>query len=336
MKICICGGGALGHVCAGVLSASPEVEVSLLTARPERWRGQDVLTVTDLAGKKYVGRFACVSSNPAEAAKDADLVFLCLPGYLIADKLKEVAPFLRPATLVGSIVASTGFFFQAHNLLPPSTPLFAFQRTPFIARVDKYGESARLLGYKKSVSIAVENAGAEAVRSLVERLFVTPTTLLNNYYEASLTNSNPILHTGRLYSLWADWDGEPTAQCGFFYKEWTDAASQTIIGMDEELGRLLDRLPVDKTHIPSLLDYYECSDAASLTRKIASIEAFRPILSPMRETPSGWVPDFGSRYFTEDFPYGLRIIRDLAAEKGVKVPLIERVLRWGLEMLQQS
>ena len=31
MKICICGGGGLGHTCAGVLSSHPDVEVFLFT-----------------------------------------------------------------------------------------------------------------------------------------------------------------------------------------------------------------------------------------------------------------------------------------------------------------
>ena len=31
MRICICGGGGLGHTCAGVLSSHKDVEVSLYT-----------------------------------------------------------------------------------------------------------------------------------------------------------------------------------------------------------------------------------------------------------------------------------------------------------------
>ena len=37
MKICICGGGNLGHVVAGFLAAQPTHQVSLLTQHPERW-----------------------------------------------------------------------------------------------------------------------------------------------------------------------------------------------------------------------------------------------------------------------------------------------------------
>ena len=37
MKICICGGGNLGHVVAGFVAAQGRHEVSLLTRQPERW-----------------------------------------------------------------------------------------------------------------------------------------------------------------------------------------------------------------------------------------------------------------------------------------------------------
>ena len=49
----------------------------------------------------------------------------------------------------------------------------------------------------------------------------------------------------------------------------------------------------------------------------------------MTDTGKGYVPDFRSRYFTEDFPYGLVIIRRLAMEKGIPVPVIDKVYEWG-------
>lgn len=87
--------------------------------------------------------------------------------------------------------------------------LFGFQRVPYIARTERYGHSANLLGYKPQLAIAVENVeNREQFRQLVEKLWMTPVKLLGSHYEVSLTNSNPILHTGRLYSMWKDWSGE--------------------------------------------------------------------------------------------------------------------------------
>ena len=45
------------------------------------------------------------------------------------------------------------------------------------------------------------------------------------------------------------------------------------------------------------------------------------------------MPDFESRYFTEDFPYGLQIVQRLAHEHGIKTPMMDKILRWGLTRL---
>lgn len=330
-KVCICGGGALAHVCAGVLSSQPEVEVNIFTRKPELWSHQ--LEVTDSRGKVYNGNLNIISNSPEEALKDCDIVFLCLPGFAIEGTLNSIKPYIGNA-VVGSIVCSTGFFFAAHRILGEDARLFGFQRVPYIARTKEYGHTADLLGYKPQLAIAVKNVeDNEAFRQLVETLWMTPVKLLGSHYEVSLTNSNPILHTGRLYSMWKDWDGEVYDHNILFYKEWTNEASQMLIDMDAEFMQLLDVLPVTKGAIPSLLEYYESQDAESLTRKITSISAFQNITSPMKEVVGGWVPDFESRYFTEDFPYGLKYIWQLAHEKNIPCPNIDLVYEWGMSKI---
>lgn len=328
MNICICGGGNLGLVCAGFLAAQPSVQVGILTRRPESWDSE--IEVIDPRGKVFRHSLSRISANPKEIIPQADIILLCLPGYAIETTLRTIKPHLRQRTIVGSIVSSTGFFFIAHEVLESGTPLFGFQRVPFIARLKAYGKSASLLGYKSELRIAVEGLeNPETFRKQVENLFNTPTLLLNSFYEASLTNSNPILHTGRLYTMWHDWDGTAYERPIFFYKEWTDEASQLIIEMDKEFMRLTQALGISHDAIPPLLTYYESRDARSLTEKIRSIPAFEGILAPMKETEGGWIPDFESRYFTEDFPYGLKYVADLIFKKAIYAPNIMRVQEWG-------
>lgn len=331
MKITIAGGGGLGHVCAAVASTHDDIEISMLTGRPSQWSNS--ISATDPDGKVYHGRLTHISSDPTDIVPNADIVLLCLPGYLIEKELLSIKPFLGSNTAVGSIVASTGFFFQAHKILPTGTTLFGFQRVPFISRVAEYGHSALLLGYKDSLSVAIENStDSEALRSALEHTFDTPVKLLDNFYEAALTNSNPILHTARLYTMWHNWDGTPFNHQTLFYYEWDEASAQALIDMDSEFMAVLDRLPVRPGAIPPLLEYYESSDAASLAAKIRSIPAFKPITAPMTQTDGGWIPDYTSRYFTEDFPFGLRYIKEIAVEHNVATPVIDRVLAWGLSV----
>lgn len=334
MKICICGGGSLGTVCAGVFSSINGIEVNLLTQHPEKW--EQSVKVVDLNDKIFNGKLNFVSNNPEIVIRGCDIILLCLPGYLIEDTLIKISPYLCNETIVGSIVSSTGFFFHAHSILSENAKLFGFQRVPFIARVLKYGHEAALLGYKPCLNVAVENVNnKENFKKIIEYLFRTPVNLLNNYYEACLTNSNPILHTGRLYSMWHDWNGRAIPECILFYKEWDNDSSQIIIDMDKEFMELLSQLPVDKKQIPALLDYYESCDAASLTKKISSIPAFQTILAPMKHVKEGWIPDFSSRYFTEDFPFGLKYIKILADKYNISIPTINKVYEWGITVLER-
>lgn len=330
--ICICGGGNLGLVSAGVF-LSQGFKVNILTGHPDKWDKN--IEVYDIEGKKYTGDLNLVTSNPKDAVSNANVVLLCVPGYLIEKTLVDVKPWLNKDVFVGSIVSSTGFFFFAHKILNSDTALFGFQRVPFISRVLEYGKIGNLLGYKKNIYVALENCNnPEETRLLLESMFLTPVNLLNNFYEASLTNSNPILHTGRLYSMWKDYDGEVYDTPSLFYADWTDEASEILISMDEEFMRLLKVLNINERSIPSLLDYYESSDAKSLTEKLKSIEAFKTIKSPMIKNDVCWIPDFESRYFKEDFPFGLRFIKELSQKYNVPTPVIDKVYDWGMSKIK--
>lgn len=333
MKICICGGGNLGHVVAGFIAAQGVHHVSILTRRPERW-GKELLVETP-SSTILKGPLDAVCKHPEQALADADIVFLCLPGFSIREVLLQIKDHLEPNTAVGSVVSSTGFFFEAMKVLPLSNPLFGFQRVPFIARVLEYGHRARLMGYKEHLSVAVEHSeNPETLRQTLEQLLNTPVSLLRNFYEASLSNSNPLLHPARLYDLWSDWHrGDTYEDVPLFYEDWTENAARLYLAMDNELQQLLTTLPITPGSIPTVLDYYESRDVPSLASKLRSISAFQGIRAPMKAVEGGYVPDFQSRYFTEDFPYGLSIVRNLAHEKNVNVPTIDEVCRWGMNQL---
>lgn len=333
MKICICGGGGLGHVCAGVFASQGHI-VNILSGHPQQW--SEKIIVKDNDGKEYSGSLNIVSDSPESVISDSDIALLCVPGYLIEETLLKIKPYLNKDIKVGAIVSSTGFFFQAHKVLDSNNCLFGFQRVPYISRVNDYGKSANLLGYKQALNVAIENCdSSQEFATELSNLFLTPVNVLNSFYEASLTNSNPILHTGRLYSMWGTHEVNPVAEQSLFYAEWTDEASQCLIDMDNEFMQLLSVLGVKQGVIPSLLDYYESSDAKSLTAKIRSIEAFKTIKSPMIQTEQGWMPDYGSRYFTEDFPFGLKFIKDLMEKHNISSPTIDKVYHWGISRIRK-
>ena len=334
MRICICGGGGLGHTCAGVLSNRPGVTVDLLTNRPEQWNHQYVVNTPD--GHSLTGTLHTITDKPEDVIPQADLVFLCLPAFRVEHEIEKIKPYLSKDTILGAVFGCTGFFLFAHKHLPSDTKLFAFQRVPYVSRVVEYGKEANLLGYRDKLIMAVENVNdRESFRAQVETLFGEETELADSFYEVTLSNSNPILHTGRLYTMWKDWDGTPFDRCTLFYREWTNEASELEVQMDKEFFALLAKLNVSTKHIETLLAHYEATTPEGMTNKLRSIQSMSSILSPMKQESDGWVPDFSSRYFIEDFPFGLGTIYHLALQHNLPVPTIEKVYTWGLSQINK-
>ncbi|MDD6252762.1 MAG: NAD/NADP octopine/nopaline dehydrogenase family protein [Bacteroidales bacterium] len=333
LTVTICGGGGLGHTCAGMFSRLDGIRVNMLTSRPEKWNRTFEVTRPD--GEVLIGKLSSVTSEPEAVIPSSDIVLLCLPAYLVEETLEKIVPFLGAGTAVGTVVSNSGFFFCCHSILPADTPVFGFQRVPYVSRVIEYGRRASLLGDRPEIIVAEENVkDRDSFAVLLERLFAEKVVFADSIYEVTLSNSNPILHTGRLYTMWKDWDGKPFPERGYFYREWTVEASRLEIEMDREFFSLLEVLGVSTEHIDTLLVHYEAEDAEGMTAKIKSIESFKNIESPMVEVEGGWEPDFNSRYFTEDFPYGLRMIYELAHRNGVSCPNIDKVFEWGMEKCQ--
>lgn len=334
--ICICGGGSLGHVSIGMFGTRYGINVNLLTKRPQLWHNE--ILVTDPLSNVLKGKVSRISDNPEIVVPESDIVLLCVPGYLIESTLKEIKPHLKKGTIVGTVVSCNGFFFFAHDILGNDAPLFGYQRVPLDARYTDYGKSGSIIGYKKSLSVAVENVyNPQGFVDFLSYMYNTPTRLLNSFYEVSFTNSNPILHTGRIYNLFKDWDGETAlSENPLFYEDWTDDDSCTILSMDKEFMNLLDKLPVDKKNIPDLLTHYECRNETELTNKIKSIGAFKGIRCPLKKVEKGYVLDTNTRYFSEDFPYGLHFIKMYCEKYGIIAPTIDKVYNWGIEIINKN
>lgn len=337
MTICICGGGGLGHTIAGYISAKNKFTVNILTQRPQLWHHR--IEITDCYQKTFDGHLAIISDHPEDVIPQSDIILLCLPGFAIEDELRRIKPYLNNRQSIGSVVSSTGFFFIAHKILSPINGLFGFQRVPFISRVDTYGQKASLLGYKKELKLGTEFIFEpdELICSLSEMLD-TPIVHTPSYLEVSLSNSNPLLHPARLYNLFKDYKpGIYYPEQFMFYEDWNNTSSELLIACDQEFFQILKKLPVKTEEIIPLLDYYESKDSINLTKKIRSITAFKGLKAPMQFIgPNKYVPDFSNRYFTEDFPFGISIIKQLASCTHTPTPFIDIIIEWGNKFIIAS
>lgn len=238
--------------------------------------------------------------------------------------------YLTPGQMVGVVTGSGGAEFAFHSAVEKGAVLFGHQRVHSIARLETYGKAVYMLGRKSSLKLgAIPAYRADEISQIVSSLFDIPCVALPNYLCVTLTPSNSILHTSRLYSIFKDYKkGVIYTKNFLFYEEWTIESSEVLIACDSELGTICDTIPLELKPVLSLKEYYESATAEAMTNKIRGIKAFRGLTSPMIASEGGWVPDINSRYFTADFPYGLKIIKDIAKLFGIVTANIDMVWNW--------
>lgn len=334
INVCICGGGSQGHISAGVIGSKPGFDVSILTRRPQLWSNE--FKTVDLTGKEYHAKLKKITSDPEEVIPQADIVLICLPGYAIREELVKIKPYISQIAMIGCAFGGSGFFLQLMDVIGVHAKGFALQRVPFTGRPKEYGHSATLKGYKPYLKVATHNiANPDKVVDLLKIWYNTKVYPLKHWLEATLSNSNPLLHPCRMRVMFKDWTPEKVYdRIPYMYNtDWDDESSECWVKCDNELRMIMKKLPMDISEVPSILEYYECKDIHELTQKMQSIEPFKTVTAHMIETNGGYKVDTTVRYFIEDIPYGLLLIKAFADITDTPTPAIDDVIFWAQELM---
>lgn len=329
MNITIVGGGNIGTQFAVHCAHAGHV-VTMLTSRPNEFESE--LQIVDESGSVAMrGALNKATDSAEEAMADANLVLITVPSNLMKKTADEIASYIRQDALIGVVPGNGGCECAFKDCLERGNTFFAIERVPAVARLVEYGKSVRSVGYRSELHVAaLPHAKTEHCCEVVSGIFNMPCKPISCFLSMTLTPSNPILHTARLKSIFADYhDGVTYKSLPLFYEEWDDASSELLLKCDDEVQQICAALnEFDLSDVKSLREHYESPDVQSMTKKIGSIEAFKGLKTPATETPEGFIPDFKSRYFTADFSYGLTIITQIATLSGVVVPYINSVLNW--------
>ncbi|MCI9218555.1 MAG: NAD(P)-binding domain-containing protein [Lachnospiraceae bacterium] len=328
MRITVIGGGNIGTLMAAD-AAYKGNEVVIYTSKPEQWNKE--LRVYDADDKLLRrGHISKVTNSMREAVEKAEHIWITMPPHLFSSIAEEILPFVHEGQKIGIIPGSGGGEFAFRKVIEKDVILFGLQRVHSIARLKKYGESVYELGRKNSIKIgSIPSHFAINICKEMESVFDIPGEWVSNYLSVTLTPSNPILHTTRLYSIFKDYDSKSTYPRNIlFYEEWTNDSSDLLMNCDCELQNICRIIPLDLTAVVSLKDYYESHTVDEMTQKIRGIKAFKGLFSPMKQTGTGWIPDWNSRYFVSDFSFGIKVIKEIAKIFLVHTPNIDMVWNW--------
>ncbi len=328
MKIAVIGAGNVGTLVAGEFTKKGH-QVTLYTRDKSKW--SDVITVYDRdTDTSYTYSISKITENIEEAVKDADMIFITMPPHAIKPLLEKTIKHIKNGTIIGFYPGTGGMEFICKSLIDKDCIIFGTQRICSVVRLKEYGKYVVTSGKRKDIYLGtIPSSKAKEMSKLFAELFDIATHPLPNYLSVTLTPSNPILHPSRLYSIFKDYENGKEYRCiPKLYEEWTDMASKTLIACDNELHNILKKISLDTTQIRPLLEHYESINYQEMTNKIHSIKSFKGIDTPSVYTGKGYIPDFESRYFMADIPYGLIIIKSFAMICNVKTRNIDKIIRW--------
>ncbi|EOH92752.1 hypothetical protein UAW_02791 [Enterococcus haemoperoxidus ATCC BAA-382] len=337
MKICIVGFGNIGSALAGMLSLGGH-DVRVFTS--VHLGHNCPFTLNEMGSAKEMRTsINLVTNDLGVAVKDVDMIIVTYPSFMLESFVKNVSVFLTKPILFGVVPGSGGAEYITNQVFTQKHVIFGLDRVPYIARLIEKNHSVEF-SKKESVNVAViPEKETVTVAKILEDLLQLPVYPLKNYLEVSLTPSNAILHTSRIYSMFKEYNSNITyTRVPYFYRDWTLDSSESLIALDKELRSIiLSMKELELSEIKTIREHYESESVDAMTEKIRSISSFKNIPSPMKKvSDKKFVPDFLSRYFIEDIPFGLLIIKGFALITGVDTPEADQIILWSQKWLDKE
>lgn len=339
MNITIIGGGNLGTALSGELATKGH-NVVLYSSKAKIFEPR--ITIYEDDGEYESKPFSVTDDlQQALCMNSAPLVIVTVPASGLKHLSQEMLLYIQPGSVLLFMPGTGGVEYMFSEYIKHGILLLGLQRIPAVYRLVERGRSVKVSGRRKTGLFVggIPSKGAAEYAPLLSELFGMDCASLPNYLNVTLTPSNPILHTSRLYSMFTDYkEGIFYDKNFLFYQEWDDSSSDVLLRCDSELQNLLGKIPeLDLSYVKSLREHYESDTKSEMTCKISHISSFAGITSPMLQiAPGKWIPDLNSRYFTADFPYGLAIIKGLAVIFETDVPTIDKVLKWYCALTGQE
>lgn len=333
MNVTVLGGGNIGMCLVGEISRIKDYDVTIFASHPETFA--KVIQVVD--DEKHItyrsGEFRATDSLQ-EAVQDADVILCTLPAFLRRNIIEQMTPWIKETALLGFFPGYGGAEFFCESMLQKGVTIFGLQKVPYVARTKERGKIAGLMSKKQCIyASSIPNSKSSEVAALLEDMLLMECKVLPNYMAATLLPGNPLLHTAGSYVYLRGYqNGSHFPKQIYYYQSWDDNCSDVICRMSDEMRAICNAFPIDLSDVQTIQEYYESPTPEALTKKFHSIPSFYPLILPMLHDEEGFVPDFSSRFYTEDIPFGLCILKGLALIVDVETPMIDEVLHWYKRM----
>jgi len=364
-NIIVCGGGNAAHAIIPILRKNFSGMINLFLPYGDeavhfnKLIDQKRHITATIEGKRFNGRPDKASKFAKEVCQEADLVLMPLPAFAHEQILLQLVPFLKDEVIIGAIPARSGFEYAALKILKDNKRekaiIFGMQTLPWACRIKEYAAKVDVLGTKKSVGMAAfpHQVTSELASFLTQMLDLTIEPL-PNMLTLSLANAGQIIHPGIMYGLFKGKEKIKfrKEEIPLFYQGVTKEIAQTLKVMSDEILALTKAIKnmdtsINLDHVLSLKDWLVHSYNESIANKsslqtcFVTNRAYQGLTAPMKDERDYYLPDYQSRYLTEDVPFGLLVTKSIAQLAEVDIPVIDEVIsvtcRWmGKEYVKKG
>jgi opine dehydrogenase len=322
-KIAVLGGGNGGHAMAADLTLkgcqvniceAPEFRESFSTTLERQ-----AITLIDVWGREQVAKLNLATTDFGKAIDGVDYIMLAIPAIGHKHFFDSIIPFLKDgqtvvmwpgnfsALLFASMMRAKGIKKDVTLAEGHTLPWGCRLESPSVIRI--FVDAWQLL----VAAFPARNTG----RVINDLKALYPVVPGENVLATSLNNLNPIVHPiGTVLNAgWVD-----TLQKGFhFYQHGTTLSiARAIKAVYEEVSRVSESVGVKMLEYPEE-SFWSKSTIMSVYFKAAFDKdgAVANISGPS---------SVKSRYITEDVPYGLVPIAELARKFNIAIPIIDATI----------
>jgi len=354
-RVCVCGTGHAAHVMS-TLFPSRGIETNVYTrssGKADTWStalhnlGEMELQIQGEDGAARVVRASpsIVTADAGRAVPGCDLIFISLPANAHRAYLEAIAAHVSEGATIVAMPSYPGFAWELRDVFQErfdKVRIVAFENCPWACRFSREFTKSSILATKHEIlAFSADQTGIAKVQAcLGEKPFLKQASSI---LAIDLNSGNPRIHLPVMYGKWHCWDGQPCHEEPLFYHGSDEFTVEILMKLSDELMatkqallRLNPNIDLRGVRATSetFHDYYAkiCDDPSSMLGILRTNRGYAGLKHPMVETEDGmFMPNFQTRYMTEDVPMGLVPMRGIAELVGVETPTIDAVLEWAQE-----
>jgi len=321
--IAVLGGGNGAHTMAADLTLkgyevnmceAPEFKQSISTTLERQ-----AIDLIDAWGEKHTVKLNMVTTNFEEALKGVSYIMMAVPAIGTKSFFNSIMPYLEDEQTVikwsGNFSALLFASMLKEKGVKKDITLAEGHTLPWGCRLVAPGTVQIMVKVIRLLLATLPAKNIDRVVNDVKNMY--PVVAGENVLATTLNNLNPIVHpVGTVMNAgWIDTMGKDF----YFYRDGnTLSISRGIKAVFEEVSKVANAIGVKMTEYPEEDFWKKSSIMSTYTRASFDKEgAVAKISGPS---------SVKSRYITEDIPYGLVPIAELARKFNVATPLVDAVI----------